>query len=52
MTQEQQELLFQQKVDHEIKIEARDWMPDEYRKFKEMNTFWKKTMNSCATRPS
>ena len=32
MTQEQQELLFQQKVDHEIKIEARDWMPDEYRK--------------------
>ena len=32
MTQEQQELLFQQKVDNEIKIEARDWMPDEYRK--------------------
>ena len=26
------EALFQQKVDAEIKIEARDWMPDEYRK--------------------
>jgi ring-1,2-phenylacetyl-CoA epoxidase subunit PaaA len=27
-----QEELFQKKVDAEIKIEARDWMPDEYRK--------------------
>lgn len=27
-----QEELFQQRVDQEIKIEARDWMPDEYRK--------------------
>jgi ring-1,2-phenylacetyl-CoA epoxidase subunit PaaA len=26
------EALFQQKIDQEIKIEARDWMPDEYRK--------------------
>lgn len=26
------ETLFQQRVDAEIKIEARDWMPDEYRK--------------------
>ncbi|HNB81727.1 MAG TPA: 1,2-phenylacetyl-CoA epoxidase subunit A [Chitinophagaceae bacterium] len=26
------EKLFQQKIDEEIKIEARDWMPDEYRK--------------------
>ncbi len=32
MNQEQQEILFQQKVDKEIKIEARDWMPEEYRK--------------------
>jgi ring-1,2-phenylacetyl-CoA epoxidase subunit PaaA len=27
-----QEELFQQRVDQEIKIEARDWMPEEYRK--------------------
>ncbi|HMT34591.1 MAG: 1,2-phenylacetyl-CoA epoxidase subunit A [Bacteroidetes bacterium] len=27
-----QEALFQQRVDQEIKIEARDWMPEEYRK--------------------
>jgi ring-1,2-phenylacetyl-CoA epoxidase subunit PaaA len=27
-----QEELFQQRVDQEIKIEARDWMPDDYRK--------------------
>lgn len=26
------ESLFQQKIDNEIKIEARDWMPEEYRK--------------------
>ena len=32
MTQEQLEQNFQQRVDAEIKIEARDWMPDEYRK--------------------
>lgn len=27
-----QEALFQQKIDAEIKIEARDWMPEDYRK--------------------
>lgn len=27
-----EEILFQEKVDQEIKIEARDWMPEEYRK--------------------
>jgi ring-1,2-phenylacetyl-CoA epoxidase subunit PaaA len=32
MTQEQLEQNFQQRVDAETKIEARDWMPDEYRK--------------------
>jgi ring-1,2-phenylacetyl-CoA epoxidase subunit PaaA len=32
MGQEQLEKSFQDKVDQEIKIEARDWMPDEYRK--------------------
>jgi ring-1,2-phenylacetyl-CoA epoxidase subunit PaaA len=32
MTEEQNLLNFQQKVDAEIKIEARDWMPDDYRK--------------------
>lgn len=32
MSQLSEEQLFQQKVDNEIKIEARDWMPDEYRK--------------------
>jgi ring-1,2-phenylacetyl-CoA epoxidase subunit PaaA len=32
MTLEQLEQNFQQRVDAEIKIEARDWMPDEYRK--------------------
>jgi len=26
-------------------------MPDEYRKFKEMNTFWKKTMTACKKAP-
>jgi ring-1,2-phenylacetyl-CoA epoxidase subunit PaaA len=32
MTQEQLEQNFQQRVDAETKIEARDWMPEEYRK--------------------
>jgi ring-1,2-phenylacetyl-CoA epoxidase subunit PaaA len=32
MNQEQLEMAFQQKIDQEIKIEARDWMPEEYRK--------------------
>lgn len=32
MTQEQLEQNFQSKVDAEMKIEARDWMPEEYRK--------------------
>jgi ring-1,2-phenylacetyl-CoA epoxidase subunit PaaA len=32
MTEDQLLEQFQQKVDAEIKIEARDWMPDEYRK--------------------
>ena len=27
-----QETLFQERIDQEIKIEARDWMPDDYRK--------------------
>ncbi|MBS1597254.1 MAG: 1,2-phenylacetyl-CoA epoxidase subunit A [Bacteroidetes bacterium] len=29
---EQQEKIFQDKVDHEIRIEPKDWMPDQYRK--------------------
>ncbi|MBK7762672.1 MAG: 1,2-phenylacetyl-CoA epoxidase subunit A [Bacteroidetes bacterium] len=32
MAQHTSEEIFQQKVDNEIKIEAREWMPDEYRK--------------------
>jgi ring-1,2-phenylacetyl-CoA epoxidase subunit PaaA len=32
MNPSQNEQLFQQKIDREIKIEARDWMPEEYRK--------------------
>lgn len=32
MAKDQQEALFQQRVDDEQKIEPRDWMPDEYRK--------------------
>lgn len=32
MNQLTPEQLFQQKVDNEVKIEARDWMPEEYRK--------------------
>ncbi|MEN9338777.1 MAG: 1,2-phenylacetyl-CoA epoxidase subunit [Bacteroidota bacterium] len=32
MSESQAEILFQQKIDSEMKIEARDWMPDEYRK--------------------
>lgn len=32
MSQLSEEQLFQQKVDNEVKIEARDWMPEEYRK--------------------
>ena len=32
MSATNQEELFQQRVDQEIKIEARDWMPEEYRK--------------------
>ena len=27
-----QETLFQERIDQEIKIEARDWMPEDYRK--------------------
>jgi ring-1,2-phenylacetyl-CoA epoxidase subunit PaaA len=32
MSQQNDEALFLQKIDQEIKIEARDWMPEEYRK--------------------
>mgnify|MGYP003583926530 FL=1 len=32
MNTQNQEELFQQKINTEIKIEARDWMPDDYRK--------------------
>ncbi len=32
MSESHAEILFQQKIDSEMKIEARDWMPDEYRK--------------------
>ncbi|MBL7766237.1 MAG: 1,2-phenylacetyl-CoA epoxidase subunit A [Chitinophagaceae bacterium] len=32
MTQEQHEASFLRKIEEEVKIEARDWMPDEYRK--------------------
>lgn len=32
MTNEQQELLFQQKIDNELRIEPKDWMPEHYRK--------------------
>jgi ring-1,2-phenylacetyl-CoA epoxidase subunit PaaA len=31
MTQAEQEIRFQKKIDREIKIEPNDWMPDEYR---------------------
>ena len=31
MTQAEQEIRFQEKIDREIKIEPNDWMPDEYR---------------------
>jgi len=31
MTQAEQEIRFQDKIDREIKIEPNDWMPDEYR---------------------
>ncbi|WP_222165445.1 1,2-phenylacetyl-CoA epoxidase subunit PaaA [Edaphocola aurantiacus] len=32
MTNEQQESLFQQKIDNELRIEPKDWMPEQYRK--------------------
>lgn len=32
MTEEELELKFQDKIDKEIKIEPKDWMPDDYRK--------------------
>ncbi|MNS56540.1 1,2-phenylacetyl-CoA epoxidase, subunit A [compost metagenome] len=32
MTNEQQESLFQQKIDNELRIEPKDWMPEHYRK--------------------
>lgn len=32
MTNEQQETLFQQKIDNELRIEPKDWMPEQYRK--------------------
>ena len=32
MTNEQQEVLFQQKIDNELRIEPKDWMPESYRK--------------------
>lgn len=32
MTNEQQEVLFQQKIDNELRIEPKDWMPEHYRK--------------------
>lgn len=31
MTNEQQELHFQQKIDNELRIEPKDWMPEKYR---------------------
>ena len=31
MTEEEKEIQFQEKIDKEIKIEPRDWMPDGYR---------------------
>jgi len=32
MTTQNLDILFQQKIDHEVKIEPKDWMPDAYRK--------------------
>ncbi|HEU4573417.1 MAG TPA: Phenylacetic acid catabolic protein, partial [Chitinophagaceae bacterium] len=32
MKDQQLEKLFQEKIDNEIKIEPRDWMPEAYRK--------------------
>ena len=32
MTTDELQKIFEDKVDNEIKIEPKDWMPDEYRK--------------------
>src|SRR5262252_10442772 len=32
MSAQQSEIIFQDKIDREIRIEPKDWMPDQYRK--------------------